>query len=69
MILLSLAHQDKAKVAFKKYIDALLDLMMVPRADVVDHMPRGPAGEPKEELLFLGPDENTAGALRNAHTE
>lgn len=30
------------------------------RADVVDHMPRNPDGSPKNEILFLGPDENTA---------
>ena len=60
VVLLSLAHQDKAKVAFKKYIDALLDLMMVPRADVVDLMPRTADGSAKQEILFLGPDEGTA---------
>jgi len=52
-ILLSLDHQDKSFVAFKKYIDALLDLLLVPSPDVVDYYS-------KDEILFLGPDEGTA---------
>ncbi|MCB9639759.1 MAG: NAD-glutamate dehydrogenase [Myxococcales bacterium] len=51
-ILLSLEHQDKAEIAFKKYIDSLLDLMM-PNDKMVDHYGN-------KELLFLGPDEGTA---------
>lgn len=51
-ILLSRKHQDKALVAFKKYVDALLDLLL-PSSEVVDKWG-------KEELLFLGPDEGTA---------
>ncbi len=51
-ILLSLEHQDKAEIAFKKYIDSLLDLMM-PSDKMVDHYG-------KTEVLFLGPDEGTA---------
>jgi glutamate dehydrogenase len=40
-ILLSLGHQDKATVAFKKFIDGLLDLMLAhARSDVVDYMVR-----------------------------
>ncbi|MCA9520060.1 MAG: NAD-glutamate dehydrogenase, partial [Myxococcales bacterium] len=51
-ILLSIRHQDKADLCFKKYIDGLLDLMM-PNGEMIDHYGR-------EELLFLGPDEGTA---------
>lgn len=52
IVLLNLAHQDKTTVAFQKYIDALLDLML----PVVDD----DVGKTEEELLFLGPDEGTA---------
>ncbi|MCA9665653.1 MAG: NAD-glutamate dehydrogenase, partial [Myxococcales bacterium] len=51
-ILLSREHQDKDQIAFKKYVDALLDLLM-PNSEVVDHYDR-------EEILYLGPDEGTA---------
>jgi len=51
-ILLNLDHQNKAEVAFRKYIDALLDLML-PNDEVVDYYG-------KEEILFMGPDEGTA---------
>lgn len=47
VILLNQAHQDKADVAFRKYIDALLDIMLT--------KDKGP-----EDILFLGPDEGTA---------
>uniref|UniRef100_M4BZ98 Glutamate/phenylalanine/leucine/valine/L-tryptophan dehydrogenase C-terminal domain-containing protein n=1 Tax=Hyaloperonospora arabidopsidis (strain Emoy2) TaxID=559515 RepID=M4BZ98_HYAAE len=46
VVLLNQAHQDKADVAFRKYIDAVLDLMLMK--------------EPEEDILFLGPDEGTA---------
>lgn len=52
VILLNLAHQTKMQVAFRKYVDSLLDLML-PTERCRDHYG-------KEELLFLGPDENTA---------
>lgn len=51
-ILLSLKHQDKALVAFQKYIDSLLDLLLI-TDEIRDYYG-------KEELLFLGPDEGTA---------
>ncbi|GAM20879.1 hypothetical protein SAMD00019534_040540 [Acytostelium subglobosum LB1] len=51
-VLLSLDHQNKAEVAFRKYIDGLLDLLL-PNVEIVDHYAR-------EEILFLGPDEGTA---------
>eukprot|EP00744_Colponema_vietnamica_P000547 GILI01000975.1.p1 GENE.GILI01000975.1~~GILI01000975.1.p1 ORF type:complete len:1068 (-),score=387.39 GILI01000975.1:8-3133(-) len=55
-ILLSLNAQDKAEVAFKKYIDSLLDLLLVPHGEVIDKYG-------KEEILFLGPDEGTADVM------
>lgn len=51
-ILLSLDHQDKGRIAFSKYIDALIDILL-PSPEVVDYL-----GD--EELLFCGPDEGTA---------
>ena len=51
-ILLSMEHQDKSFVAFKKYVDALLDLLM-PDNHIKDYLK-------DEELLYLGPDEGTA---------
>uniref|UniRef100_K3W989 Glutamate/phenylalanine/leucine/valine/L-tryptophan dehydrogenase C-terminal domain-containing protein n=1 Tax=Globisporangium ultimum (strain ATCC 200006 / CBS 805.95 / DAOM BR144) TaxID=431595 RepID=K3W989_GLOUD len=47
VVLLNQAHQDKADVAFRKYIDALMDIMLI--------KDQGP-----EDILFLGPDEGTA---------
>jgi glutamate dehydrogenase len=52
-VLLSPQHQDNVKIAFKKYTDALLDLLLLNREGVVSHY-KG------EEILFLGPDENSA---------
>ncbi|RLN66715.1 hypothetical protein BBP00_00002023 [Phytophthora kernoviae] len=46
VVLLNQAHQDKADVAFRKYIDAMLDIMLMK--------------EGGEDILFLGPDEGTA---------
>lgn len=51
-ILLNLDHQAKAEVAFRKYIDSLLDLLL-PNNEIVDYYG-------KEEILFMGPDEGTA---------
>lgn len=51
-ILLRWGFTDKMSVAFKKYIDGLLDLMM-PDNTIVDYYG-------KEVILFLGPDEWTA---------
>lgn len=50
--MLSLEHQDKALVAFQKYIDSLLDLLLI-TDEIRDYYG-------KEEILFLGPDEGTA---------
>ena len=58
VILLDVHHQDKAKVAFEKYIDSIMDLLLPPSSPgikdpIVDH-------HGHEEILFMGPDENTA---------
>jgi glutamate dehydrogenase len=55
VIFLSLRHQDKSQVAFRKFVDALLDLLIPNEAIVNLH------GKPV--MLFLGPDENTAGFM------
>lgn len=52
-ILLSVAHRDKGPIAFRKYVDALLDLLLPFESEIVDLYQ-------KEEILFLGPDEGTA---------
>lgn len=54
-ILLSLDHQDKTKAAWAKYIDSLLDLIL-PGSNIVDYYKQ-------EEILFLGPDENTSDVM------
>ncbi len=51
-ILLRWGYQDRPEVAFKKYVNGLLDLLM-PDASIVDYYGR-------EAILFLGPDEGTA---------
>jgi glutamate dehydrogenase len=51
-ILLTQDHQSKVDVAFRKYIDGLLDLLL-PCDELIDYYG-------KEEILFLGPDEGTA---------
>eukprot|EP00128_Syssomonas_multiformis_P007905 Colp12_sorted_trinity150504_noHs@18014 len=51
-ILLNSDSQNHAQYAFKKYISGLIDLLMQ-TDQVVDH-------HGKQEILFLGPDENTA---------
>ncbi|UCE06936.1 MAG: NAD-glutamate dehydrogenase, partial [bacterium] len=51
-ILLNLEYQDKGELAFEKYVDGLLDVIL-PHEKVKDYYR-------EEELLFLGPDEGTA---------
>jgi len=51
-ILLSNDAQDKAEIAFKKYIDGILDVLL-PEKPIKDYYGA-------EEILFLGPDEGTA---------
>lgn len=58
VILLNAEHQDKGPVAFHKYIDSLLDLLLPAttpgiKNPIVDLYAR-------PEILFMGPDENTA---------
>lgn len=57
-ILLDADQQDKASITFQKYVDAMLDLLIVGQTPgikdkIVDHY-----GKP--EILFFGPDEGTA---------
>jgi len=56
-VLLNREAQGATRVAFQKYVSGLLDLLVV-RKDmgVIDHT----SGE---EILFLGPDENTADVM------
>lgn len=53
VILLGLDHQSKGEVAFRKYVDSLLDLLLPEKRAMVDHY-----GD--QEFIFLGPDEGTA---------
>ncbi|TGZ78677.1 NAD-dependent glutamate dehydrogenase [Ascodesmis nigricans] len=61
VILLDAEHQDKATVAFQKYIDSILDLLLPPTSpgikDPIVDLHKQP------EILFMGPDENTAGLV------
>ncbi|KAI8053760.1 Glutamate/Leucine/Phenylalanine/Valine dehydrogenase-domain-containing protein [Syncephalis plumigaleata] len=57
-ILLDIDHQDKPRVAFEKYVDAILDLLIEGRTagikeKIIDL-------HKKPEILFFGPDEGTA---------
>jgi glutamate dehydrogenase len=40
VILLTLAHQDKPSTAFAKYVDAILDVLLTPHPEIVDHLGR-----------------------------
>lgn len=51
-ILLSWESQDQGEIAFKKYVNGLLDLLL-PDESMVDYYRQ-------EVILFLGPDEGTA---------
>lgn len=51
-ILLNLEYQNKGELAFEKYVDGLMDVIL-PDESVKDNFG-------KEEILFLGPDEGTA---------
>jgi len=53
VILLEAGEQDKGSVAFEKYIDSIIDLLIPLENPIVDLY-----GKP--EILFMGPDENTA---------
>ena len=58
VVLLDYQHQDKARVAFEKYIDSILDLLLPPNSPGIKDPIVDLYG--KEEILFMGPDENTA---------
>ena len=45
--------QGKPFIAFQKYVDAMLDILLPDKRTVLDYYG-------KEEILFLGPDEGTA---------
>ncbi len=55
-ILLAPDFQDQPEIAFKKYIDGLLDVIQSGDPEVIDRYG-------KTEILFLGPDEGTAGFM------
>ncbi|KAJ2684547.1 NAD-dependent glutamate dehydrogenase [Coemansia spiralis] len=60
-ILLNMDAQDKSAVAFEKYVDAVLDLLLTGQSPgikdrLVDRLGRN-------EILFFGPDEGTAGFM------
>lgn len=58
VILLDVHHQDKARVAFEKYIDSIMDLLLPPASPGIKDPIVDLHGQ--EEILFMGPDENTA---------
>jgi len=58
VVLLDYQHQDKARGAFEKYIDSILDLLLPPTSPGIKDPIIDLHG--KEEILFMGPDENTA---------
>ncbi|KAK4994213.1 NAD-dependent glutamate dehydrogenase [Elasticomyces elasticus] len=58
VILLDVHHQDKATVAFEKYIDSIMDLLLPPTSPGIKDPIVDLHG--KEEIIFMGPDENTA---------
>lgn len=58
VILLDINHQDKARGAFEKYIDSIVDLLIPPSSPGIKDPIVDLHGQ--EEILFMGPDENTA---------
>jgi glutamate dehydrogenase len=57
-ILLDIDQQDKALVAFEKYVDSILDLLIVGNTPGIKEPLVDRVG--KHEILFFGPDEGTA---------
>lgn len=57
-ILLDIAHQDKSRVAFEKYVDSMLDLLVIGETPGIKEKIIDLYGKP--EILFFGPDEGTA---------
>lgn len=58
VILLDAHNQNKATVAFEKYIDSVLDLLLPAVSPGIKDPIVDLHGQ--EEILFMGPDENTA---------
>ncbi|KAF2174124.1 hypothetical protein M409DRAFT_62259 [Zasmidium cellare ATCC 36951] len=58
VVLLDIQHQDKVAVAFEKYIDSIMDLLLPPTSPGIKDPIVDLHG--KEEIIFMGPDENTA---------
>lgn len=58
VILLDVRHQDKQRGAFEKYIDSILDLLLKANSPGIKDPIVDNYG--KEEIIFMGPDENTA---------
>lgn len=58
VILLDPKQQDKGREAFEKYIDSILDLLLPAKTPGIKNPIVDLYG--KQEILFLGPDENTA---------
>jgi glutamate dehydrogenase len=58
VILLDAQQQDKGSVAFEKYIDSIMDLLLPPETPGIKDPIVDLYG--KQEILFMGPDENTA---------
>lgn len=58
VILLDPKQQDRAREAFEKYIDSILDLLLPAQTPGI----KNPIVDlyRKEEIIFMGPDENTA---------
>lgn len=61
VILLDFAHQDKGTQAFQKYIDSLCDLLLIGNTPGIKEPIVDLLGN--REILFMGPDENTAGLV------
>ncbi|KAI8074047.1 Glutamate/Leucine/Phenylalanine/Valine dehydrogenase-domain-containing protein [Gongronella butleri] len=57
-ILLDIDQQDKPLVAFEKYVDAILDLLIIGQTPGIKDSLVDRVGKP--EILFFGPDEGTA---------
>ncbi|KAK1490663.1 NAD-specific glutamate dehydrogenase [Colletotrichum tamarilloi] len=58
VILLDPKMQDRAEEAFEKYIDSILDLLLPAQTPGIKNPLVDLYG--KEEIIFMGPDENTA---------
>ncbi|KAG6240540.1 glutamate dehydrogenase (NADP(+)) gdh1 [Claviceps purpurea] len=58
VILLDPKMQDRAQEAFEKYIDSILDLLLPAQTPGIKNKLVDLYG--KEEIIFMGPDENTA---------